>query len=173
MQFADIRYPTIGIDVQGRRHIHRLRVRMVKIKQMIMILLNKLMNLEICLQVIAGNSVAGELVMRAISTGTSLMFDWPEQDGPGNWATMFDIDYADGFRGDNTFVLIQLYLISSAVILILRLTSLVRIRKMILMMFQEVQLEHSIRILGRFIFPKVLVIRITLLFHRTTSCQYS
>ena len=104
VQFADIRYPTIGIDVQGLPSHSPLTGENGENQTDDNDTFEQAHELGNLLASDRGTiSVAGEISEESDIDWYKFDVDYvPEQDGPGNWATMFDIDYADGFRGDLT-----------------------------------------------------------------------
>ena len=104
VRYADIRYPTIGIDAKGLPSHSPLTGENGEIPGSNNDSLANAQELGNLLATDRGTiSVAGEI-------NNESDIDWyrfelgylPEQEEPWAWSTIFDIDYADGMRGDLT-----------------------------------------------------------------------
>ena len=104
VQYADIRYPTIGIDVQGLPSHSPLAGENGENPNDDNNSFDQAQELGNLLASDRGTiSVAGTISSESDIDWYKFDVDYvPTQDGPHSWATIFDIDYADGFRGDLT-----------------------------------------------------------------------
>jgi hypothetical protein len=110
VRYADIRYPTIGIDAQGLPSNSNLLGDTGENPGNAGSASNEgLAGAQEIGNVLASNrgslSVAGSIAAEADVDWYTFTLDYEQVQpgsGPYSWATMFDIDYADGFRGDLT-----------------------------------------------------------------------